>query len=122
MSTYVDGFITPIPNKNKEAYREHSQKIASIFKNLGALAWVQCWGDEFPPNRPVSFQKAVDCQEDESVCFAYIVWSSKKERDVAMQQFGKIAQEMEFPALFDQSRMIIGGFETLVVDGVWWND
>ena len=121
MSHYVDGFITPIPNENKEAFREHSQKIAAMFKDLGALSWVQCWGDEFPPQKEVSFQKAVACREDETVCFAYIVWPSREFRNQAMQAFAKTASEMDFPKLFDHSRMIIGGFEEFVADGVWWD-
>ncbi|WP_365353946.1 DUF1428 family protein, partial [uncultured Roseovarius sp.] len=35
--TYIAGFLTPVPNGNKEAYIESARKAWSIFKEYGAL-------------------------------------------------------------------------------------
>ncbi|MCY4144645.1 MAG: DUF1428 domain-containing protein [Gammaproteobacteria bacterium] len=112
--TYVDGFITPVPNEKKHEYVEYSTTMGKIFKSHGALSWVQCWADEVPDPGNTSFIKAVKCEPNESVCFAWITWPSKEARNRAMAAFREEMQERETPQLFDQSRMIVGGFETVV--------
>ncbi len=111
---YVDGFVTPVPTEKKEEYVEYSTMMGKVFKTHGALSWVQCWADEVPDPDTTSFIKAVKCEPNETVCFAWITWPSKEVRNRAMAAFREEMQTTETPQLFDQSRMIIGGFETLV--------
>ena len=35
--TYVAGFLTPVPNGNKQAYIESARKAWPLFKEYGAL-------------------------------------------------------------------------------------
>lgn len=114
MNQYIDGYVTPVPAENKAEYIELSEQMANKFKALGALAWVQCWEDEIPSGGSLSFKKAVACNANEKVCLAWITWPSKEVRDAAMAQFREQAQAMDVPKLFDASRMIRGGFHTVV--------
>lgn len=115
--TYVDGFVAAVPTKNKEAYRKHAEEAADIFKKHGALAVIECWGDDVPEGEVTSFPMAVKKQDDETVCFSWILWPSKEARETGnpkvfeeMQSAGANMSEMPF----DGKRMIFGGFEMIV--------
>lgn len=114
--TYVDGFIIPVPNANREAYRKMAALCAPIFKKHGALSVVECWGDDVPEGKLTSFPMAVKAEPGESVVFSWITWPSKAVRDAgnakAMDELHQIASEKDVP--FDGKRMIFGGFETIV--------
>ena len=45
---YIDGFVAAVPAANREAYRQHAEKAAVVFKEYGALSVVECWGDDVP--------------------------------------------------------------------------
>ena len=117
---YVDGFVLAVPTANKEVYKQHAENAAIIFKEYGALKLVECWGDDVPEGEVTSFPLAVQCQADETVCFAWIVWPSRESRDEGMKKVmadprtqpgtGLSASEMPF----DAKRMIYGGFEMIV--------
>ena len=113
---YVDGFVAAVPTANREKYRKHAEDAGEVFKEYGALHFVECWGDDVPDGEMTSFPIAVKCGDDETVIFSWITWPSKKVRDEAMQQV------MEDPRLqpdvnpmpFDGKRLIYGGFEIIV--------
>jgi len=42
--TYIDGFVAAVPIANREAFRQHAQMAAGVFKEHGALKVVECWG------------------------------------------------------------------------------
>ena len=44
--TYVDGFVAAVPTANRDAYKKHSETAAVVFKEYGALKFVECWGDD----------------------------------------------------------------------------
>ncbi len=112
--SYVDGFVTPVPNANKQLYIEHSRIVGAKFRSLGATAWVQCWADEIPEGQETSFGNSVRCEPDESVCFAWITWPSKDVRNQAMAALRTDKEMANAPNLFDRTRMIVGGFEAVV--------
>ena len=49
--TYVDGFVATVPTANRDAYKKHSETAAVVFKEHGALKFVECWGDDVPDGR-----------------------------------------------------------------------
>ncbi|MGF1563305.1 MAG: DUF1428 domain-containing protein [Geminicoccaceae bacterium] len=113
---YVDGFVAAVPTANKQAYHDHAAKAAVIFKELGALSMVECWGDDVPQGAVTSFPMAVQLEDDETVVFAWIVWPSKEIRDAAMPKImaDPRLQPENNPMPFDGKRMIFGGFEVLL--------
>ena len=114
--TYVDGFVAAVPTANRQAYREHAEKAARLFKEFGALSVVECWGDDVPEGKLTSFPLAVKRKDDETVVFSWITWPSRQARDDAWKKV------MEDPRMrpennrmpFDGKRLIYGGFETIV--------
>ncbi len=114
--TYVDGFVAAVPTANRDQYRAHAEKIASLFKQHGALKVVECWGDDVPDGKLTSFPMAVKRKEDETVVFSWITWPSRQVRDQGMKKVmdDPRMQPGANPAPFDGKRMIYGGFETLV--------
>jgi uncharacterized protein YbaA (DUF1428 family) len=114
--SYVDGFIAAVPTTNREAFRKHAADAAVVFKELGALHVVECWGDDVPDGKVTSFPMAVKKKEDETVVFSWIVWPSRQARDEGMKKMmaDPRMQPEANPMPFDGKRMIFGGFEVLV--------
>ena len=92
--TYVDGFVAAVPTANKEAYRLHAEEAAAMFRENGALSFVECWGDDVPDGEVTSFPMAVKCGADETVCFSWVLWPSKAVRDEAMPKIIEAARRM----------------------------
>ena len=40
--TYVDGFVAAVPTSNRETYKKHAETAAVVFKEQGALKFVEC--------------------------------------------------------------------------------
>lgn len=114
--SYVDGFVVAVPTTNKEAYRQHAESAAAVFKEHGAIKLVECWGDDVPEGKVTSFPMAVKCKPDETVVFSWIIWPSRQVRDSGMQNVmaDPRVQPDQNPMPFDGQRMIYGGFEMLV--------
>lgn len=111
--TYVDGFVAAVPSANRERYVEHARQAAAVFKELGALSVVECWGDDVPDGEVTSFPLAVKKTDDETVVFAWITWPDKATRDAgmkAMMDDPRMSPETN-PMPFDGKRMIYGGFQ-----------
>src|SRR5882724_10703175 len=81
---YVDGFVVPVQKDKVQAYKAHAQKAGDIWKEHGALAFVECVGDDVPYGTLTSFPRAVQAKDDEVVVFSWIVYRSRTERDAIM--------------------------------------
>jgi uncharacterized protein YbaA (DUF1428 family) len=57
--TYVDGFVAAVPTTNREIYKKHAEAAAVVFKENGAMKFVECWGDDVPDGKLTSFPLAV---------------------------------------------------------------
>lgn len=113
---YVDGFVAAVPKENKALYKAHALKIATVFKQHGALSVVECWEDDVTEGEVTSFPQAVDKQDNECVVFSWVSWPSKEVRDAGMKAVfddPMIQQEMATMP-FDTKRLIYGGFAVLV--------
>lgn len=114
--SYVDGFVVAVPTANRDAYRKIAEAAAPVFKEYGALSFVECWGDDVPEGKRTSFPLAVQCKDDETVVFSWIVWPSRQARDegnekaMADPRFKHSMADMPF----DTKRMIFGGFEVML--------
>ena len=79
--SYVDGFVVAVPKQNLEAYKKMARTAGEVWKEHGALAYVECIGDDVPYGELTSFPRAVQAKEDEIVIFAWIVYESRERRD-----------------------------------------
>lgn len=113
--SYVDGYLVPVPSRNKGAYRDLASKAAAVFKEYGATRVVECWGDEVPDGKVTDFKMAVKATPDEVVVFSWVEWPSKQVRDEGMKKVmadPRMRPGGDMP--FSGERMIFGGFAPFV--------
>jgi uncharacterized protein YbaA (DUF1428 family) len=119
MALYVDGFVLPVPTANLAAYKKMARLAGKIWREHGALEYVECVADDVKPGKWTSFPQSVKLKEGETVVFAYIVYPSRKARDainakvMADERLKKYAPPAVMP--FDGKRMFWGGFKQMVV-------
>jgi uncharacterized protein YbaA (DUF1428 family) len=119
MARYVDGFLFVIPKKRLAEYRTIARKASKVWKDHGALDYVECVGDELKPHpgMSTSFSKVTKLKAGELVIFAWIVYKSKAHRAAVNK---KVMADKRMDAMmtdaqtFDMKRMNFGGFEVLV--------
>ena len=115
---YVDGFILPVPKKKVGAYRRLARKCGRIWKEYGALDYVECVADDVKPGKLTSFPQSVKLKPGEVVWFSWIVYKSRMHRDqvnAKVMKDPRLAATMDPKAMpFDSKRMIYGGFRTMV--------
>ncbi|TPG20031.1 DUF1428 domain-containing protein [Sphingomonas koreensis] len=113
---YIDGFVIPVPNDNKHAYRDFAAKTAPIFQDHGATRVVEGWGDDVPDGKVTDFRRAVQASEGETVVFAWIEWPDKPTRDAGMKKMREDPRMQPGTEAipFDGKRMIFGGFDCVV--------
>lgn len=117
MSRYVDGFVLPVPKKNLDAYRKMAETAGDVWKEHGALEYVEAVADDVKPGKLTSFPQSVQLKEDEVVVFAWITYPSREDRDrinAAVMEDARIAGYDPATLPFDGKRMFWGGFETIV--------
>lgn len=113
---YVDGFLLAVPKNRIEDYKKLARTAGEVWKEYGALSYVECIGDDVPYGELTSFPRAVQATADEIVVFSWITYESRQQRDAIN------AKVMADPRLkcdpkdlpFDGKRMIFGGFESFV--------
>ncbi|MBC7987683.1 MAG: DUF1428 domain-containing protein [Sphingomonadaceae bacterium] len=112
---YADGFVLPVPDEKKEAYRAMAAKAAPIFREYGATRVVEAWGDDVPDGKVTDYRRAVKAEEGENVVFSFVEWPDKATRDAAwakIMEDERMKPEGDMP--FDGKRMFWGGFEPIV--------
>lgn len=118
MGKYVDGFVIPIAAANVEQYREMAQKAGDIWKEHGALEYVEAVGDDLDIEKVASFKEIAGASADETVIFAWIVFESREHRDrvnAAVMEDERMKKEMESDSMpFEVKRMAYGGFRAIV--------
>ncbi len=115
---YVDGYVVPVPKKNVAAYRRMAQKAGKVWRDHGALEFVECVADDVKPGKHTSFPQSVKLKSGETVVFSWIVFKSRAHRDrvnAKVMKDPRLADMMDPKAMpFDGKRMFWGGFKVLV--------
>lgn len=117
MAKYVDGFVLAVPKKKVAAYRKLAQTAGKVWRDHGALQYVECVGEDIKSPFGVPFGKLTNLKPSETVIFAWIVYKSRAHRDKVN---AKVMKDPRIAALdhtkmpFDVSRMTFGGFDVLV--------
>jgi len=114
---YVDGFVLPVPKANLAAYRRLARKMGNIWKEYGALEYVECVADDVRPGKLTSFPQSVKLKPDEVVVFSWISYRSRAHRDRVM---AKVLADPRLSGMspasmpFDGKRMFFGGFKPML--------
>jgi uncharacterized protein YbaA (DUF1428 family) len=115
---YFDGFVVPVPKKKLDAYRRMAKAASKVWREHGALEYVECIADDVKPGKVTSFPQSVKLKPGETVVFAYVVYKSRAQRDRVMAKVMKdprLANMMDPKKMpFDAKRMFWGGFKGLI--------
>jgi uncharacterized protein YbaA (DUF1428 family) len=116
--TYVEGFIVPVPEANKDAYRDHAAAAWALFEEFGVRRHVEAWGADLPDGTRTDFRKSVLAEPGENVVFSWFEYPDRATRDAVN---AKIMSDPRMAALmtmpFDGKRMIMGGFSSILDTG-----
>jgi uncharacterized protein YbaA (DUF1428 family) len=115
---YIDGFVIPLPKKKIQSYRRMSQKAGKVWREYGALDYIECAGDDLNKKTGLPFLKLTKAKPGETVVFSWIIYKSKAHRNAVNAKIMKdprIAKMMnpnDMP--FEMKRMSFGGFKIIV--------
>ena len=114
--SYVDGFLLPVPKKNLKSYRKMAAVGKKLWMKYGALAYMECVGDDLNPKWGLPFPKVLKPKAGETVVFSYIVYKSKAHRNQVnakvMKDPSMNTMPKEMPC--DMKRLCFGGFKAIV--------
>jgi len=115
---YVDGMVTPVPEAKLAEYRKMSRLCGKVWKEHGALEYVECIADDVQPGKTTSFPQAVKLKDGEVVMFSYIIYRNRRDRDrinklvMADPRLAAMMDPKKMP--FDGRRMFWGGFRQMI--------
>jgi uncharacterized protein YbaA (DUF1428 family) len=112
---FTDGFVVPVPEGKREAYRELAAKMAKVFRQHGATRVVEAIADDVKHGEVTDFYRAVKAEDGETVVFSFVEWPEKQTRDDAWAKImadESLKPEGDMP--FSGQRMFWGGFENIV--------
>ena len=116
MALYYDGFVVPVPVEHLAAYKKLARLGAKVWREHGALEYVETVADDVKPGKLTSFPQSVKLKADEVVVFSFVVYKSRKHRDAVLERVMADPRMKMDPATmpFDGKRMFWGGFKGLV--------
>ena len=115
--TFIEGFLTPCPNANRDAYIKQAQDASGLFQRLGATRFVEAWGADVPDGKVNDLKQAVKLEEDETVLFSWVEYPDRATRDAANKKMGEEFDPATMQMPFDAKRMIFSGFEVISDEG-----
>ena len=120
MANYIDGFVFPVPKVHLDEYLQIAAKVGEIWKEYGALDYLEFIEDDSSLEGTISFRQTVAAKENEVVIFGWVVFPSKEVRDEANKNVPNDPRMTDLVAplvdsnrlIFDASRMAYGGFKS----------
>ena len=101
-----------------QAYRRMAQKAAKVWRDHGALEYIECLAEDVKPGRHTSFPQSVKLRKGETVIFACVIYKSRAQRDrvnAKAMKDPRLANMMDPKKMpFNARRMFWGGFSVLV--------
>jgi len=120
MPRYADGFLLAVPKRKLAEYRKISQKAGKVWKEYGALEYIESVGDDLKVKMGMglSFTKVAKPKPGEVVVFSWILYKSRGDRDRINKKVMKdprLANMMDPKSMpVDMKRMTYGGFRIIV--------
>lgn len=118
MARYIDGFVVPVPEDRLDDYKKIARRAAKVWREHGALEYVECVADDVKSGKTTSFPQSVKLKPGELVVFSWIAFKSRKHRDqvnAKVMSDPRLADMMDPKNLpFDGKRMIWGGFKPVI--------
>lgn len=112
---YTDGYLLPVPNDKKDAYKAMALKAADKFREYGAVRVVEAWGDDVPDGEVTDYKRAVKAEPGETVVYSYVQWPDKETRDKGWEKMmSDPAMQPDGEMPFDGKRMFWGGFRPII--------
>ncbi len=118
MANYIDGFVFPLRRDRLDEYRRLAEPVADIWKEHGAISYLEFVGDDLVLEGTRSFTDALEARADEVIVFGWVEFESRSARDAAN---AKVASDPRMAELidasdsgFDATRMAYGGFKRLL--------
>ena len=111
-----------MPRDQLETYREVAEKVAEIWREHGALDYLEYVGDDSNLEGTRSFTDAANTKEDEVVIFGWVAFESRETRNLANKRVAADPRMADLinpltntsRPIFDAKRMVYGGFRSLV--------
>lgn len=119
MSSYVDLAVIPVPAARLGDYRQLAEISAQVWREHGALSYVEVEADDARPGKVTSFPQSVALQSGETVLVSMIAYRSRAHRDevnARVMKDPRIAEMNPKTMPFDTRRMFFGGFKPFVGD------
>jgi PhnB protein len=114
MAGYTEIFVIPVPKQKSADYRKMAELSAKVWREHGALSYVEVEADDAKPGKVTSFPQSVDLKDGEFVIVGLVTYRSRAHRDEVN------AKAMADPRMggmdpktmpFDAGRMFWGGFK-----------
>lgn len=110
---YVSGFVTPVPEENRQAYLASAELSWPLFRDYGATAHWECWEEDVPEGTLTSFPLAVKREPGEKVVFSWVVWPDRATAEACFASFETDERWQAMTMPFDGKRMIYGNFSAI---------
>ena len=122
MPHYIDGFVLPVPRDRVDDYKQVAEAVAGIYKEHGAIDYLEFVGDDMHREGTRSFPDLVAATEEEAIVFGWVVFESREARDLVNEKVEADPRMADLVAplldpsnpVFDARRMAYGGFQPLV--------
>jgi len=115
---YVDSCVLPVPKTKIDAYRKLARKMGKVWREHGALSYIECMADDVKPGKRTSFPRSVKLKPGEVVWISQILYKSRRHRD---RVFAKVMNDKRLKPMmnpkampFDTRRMFFGGFKVVI--------
>lgn len=114
---YLDGYVIPVPEANRDAYTALAETTARLFREFGATRVMETWSEDVPHGTATDFYRAAQAREDEAIVLAWVLWPDKATRDAGWHKLMEHPDMQDRAMPFDGKRMFWGGFEPIVDQG-----
>lgn len=131
--SYFDCYLIPVPITKLDSYKHFSERMASVYREYGAVRVVECVLDPDAADGALfhadeaqaqvqaaslrDFHAAAATRSGEIVVLSWTEWLSKSERDERLPRVladPRVQPEDGQEVIFEGTRLIAGGFSKLI--------